>query len=228
MKGFAICTSPRSGSNYFGEILSATGRLGRPLEYFNAPARRALEAPNYPNDIQAQIQWILTKGATPNGVYGLKLFPDQFAAALKRIDLFAHLPDLRFARLKRRDWLGQAISWARALQTEQYRATQNSRAEPSYDCRLIMTQLVAIARAEASWDVYFARTGQAAEMLFYEDIEAKPERAVRAVADLMGLEGETAINRAAVKITRQRDGLNEDWRAKFLAEYGGRHWIDVM
>ena len=227
MKGFAICTSPRSGSNYLGEILSATGRLGRPLAYFNTIGRRQ-ETPNYPEDIHAQVQWILTKGATPNGVYGLKLFPEQLAGALKSVDLFSALPDLRFLQLRRRDRLGQAISWARAEQTRQYRATQNPRAAPSFDCRLIMTQLVAIARAEASWDVYFARTGQPAETLFYEDIEADPDRAVRAAAALMGLDGETTFDRATITIARQRDALNEEWRAKFLAEYGGRHWIDVM
>jgi LPS sulfotransferase NodH len=227
MKGFAICTSPRSGSNYLGEILAATGVLGRPLAYFNTVGRRQ-ETPDYPEDVHAQVQWILSKSATPNGIYGLKVFPEHLAHALKRVDLFTALPGLHFLQLRRRDRLGQAISWARAEQTRQYRATQNPRAEPNYDCRLIMTQLVAIARAEASWDVYFSRTGQTAHALFYEDVEAEPEHAVRAVADLMGVEGGAPIDRKAIKITRQRDALNEEWRAKFLAEYGGRHWIDVM
>ena len=30
-RGFAICTTPRSGSNLFSQFLTSTGVLGRPL-----------------------------------------------------------------------------------------------------------------------------------------------------------------------------------------------------
>src|ERR1700733_11451693 len=77
-RGYAICTSPRSGSNLFGQYLSSTGVLGKSLEYFNGPGRRSLGYPDYPDDPTRQIDWILSEGATPNGIYAVKIFPMQF------------------------------------------------------------------------------------------------------------------------------------------------------
>lgn len=36
-RGFAICTAPRSGSNFLSQLVASTGQLGRPREYFNGP-----------------------------------------------------------------------------------------------------------------------------------------------------------------------------------------------
>ncbi|MGP8122502.1 MAG: Stf0 family sulfotransferase [Xanthobacteraceae bacterium] len=36
-RGYAICTMPRSGSNFLCQLLASSGCLGRPLEYFNGP-----------------------------------------------------------------------------------------------------------------------------------------------------------------------------------------------
>jgi LPS sulfotransferase NodH len=73
LRGYAICTQPRSGSNLMCQYLSSTGRLGYPLEYFNGPARRALGLPNFPDSPGSQIDAILRIGATQNGIYAVKL-----------------------------------------------------------------------------------------------------------------------------------------------------------
>jgi LPS sulfotransferase NodH len=77
-RGYAICTSGRSGSNLLCQYLSSTGVLGNPLEYFNGSGRRLLGYPEYPDEPSRQIDWILTAGATPNGIYGLKVFPARY------------------------------------------------------------------------------------------------------------------------------------------------------
>ncbi|WP_204276604.1 Stf0 family sulfotransferase, partial [Klebsiella aerogenes] len=81
------CGAPRTGSNYFCELLSSTGVLGRPREYFNGAARRVHDDPDYPDDPHAQVARILTMGATPNGIYGLKLFPGLFDAVSPHLRL---------------------------------------------------------------------------------------------------------------------------------------------
>src|SRR5258708_7421733 len=99
VRGYAICTAARSGSNFLDELLTSTGQLGRPMEYFNAVARRATGMPDYPDDPEAQLAAILNLGATPNGVYGVKLFAEQFdAVAATRWPL--RLPNLRFVHLE--------------------------------------------------------------------------------------------------------------------------------
>jgi len=103
--------------------LTSTGVLGRPLEYFNGPARRQLTDPTYPDDPRQQVVRILTMGRTPNGVYGLKMFASQFREVAGALKLSHELPNLRFVYLRRNDVLGQAISWVRSLQTNQWRST---------------------------------------------------------------------------------------------------------
>src|ERR1700687_5667641 len=101
-RGYAICTSGRSGSNLLCQYLSSTGMLGNPLEYFNGAGRRMLGQPDYPDDPARQIDWILTAGATPNGIYGVKIFPAQFDQVEKAIRWTEMLPNLAFVLLRRR------------------------------------------------------------------------------------------------------------------------------
>ena len=110
VRGYAICTSPRAGSNFLCQNLTSTGVLGRPSEYFNGAARRALDDPLYPDEPADQIRWILTKGATPNGVYGVKLFAHQQDRIAPHLSWTQALPALHFIYLERRDLLGQALS----------------------------------------------------------------------------------------------------------------------
>src|SRR5437879_13386260 len=69
------------------------------------------------------------------------------------------LPALHFVYLSRDDLLGQAISWTRALQIEQYRSTQRATGDAIYDGDLLRSRLVAIVRERSQWDAFFARTG---------------------------------------------------------------------
>jgi LPS sulfotransferase NodH len=228
IRGYFICSTPRSGSNYVCQVLESTGALGHALEYFNPAARRALEALDYPDDARAQMRWILGHGSTPNGVYGLKVFPDQLARTLQAVDVFAHLPNPVFVRLQRRDLLGQAISWARALQTQQYRSTQIAQDEPAYDADAIAAQLQEIVRLTASWELYFARTATPAPVVYYEDVEANPAAIIASVAALVGIEGVLQFDAAKVSVRRQRDASTEVWRQRFLDERGARNVLELL
>src|SRR3954454_20859130 len=150
--GYALCTQPRPGSNLLCQVLPSTDQLGYPLEYFNGPGRRALGLPDFPDAPELQIEAILRLGATPNGVYALKLFASQFAMFSRRLRWMDLLPNLHFVYLTREDLLAQAISWARALRTEQYRSTQPAKRFAVYEADLIRTQLTAIVRDRAQWE----------------------------------------------------------------------------
>src|SRR5262249_31288383 len=200
--------------NLLCEYLSSTDRLGHPLEYFNGPARRALGLPDHPDDPRLQIDAILRLGTTPNGVYAVKLFASQFAAFDRRRRWTALLPNLQFVYLCRDDLLGQAISWARALQTEQYRSTQRARHPAFYDAALIQAQLTAIVHERARWEAFFARTGIAPLRITYERFLEDPEAHVGLVADLVDVDG-AKIDAGKIKLVRQRDALTEEWRQRF-------------
>jgi len=193
--------------------------LGRPLEYFNPSGRRALESPDYPDDPALQVEQVLTTGRTANGVYGLKMFPNQLERTLPAAAIFDVLPNLHFVRLIRLDVLGQAISWARALMTGQYRGTQTANGPAIYDGPLISRCLSEIVCANADWDIYFARRGISPLRLYYEDVEIDGGAAVKAIAKLMNVDDAQPLP-SRVSVTTQRDDLSATWRRAFVAEYG--------
>ncbi len=213
-RGYAICTAPRSGSNLLCQYLASTDVLGRPLEYFNWQGRRGNEDPTYPKDPAAQIHRILTRGATKNGIYGVKLFYYQHTETSATLDWRHALPNLSYIYLKRRDRLAQAISWARATQTSQYRSTHIRRAEPVYDAKLIQQRLDDLNQEYAEWLAFFSHWNIAPLTLVYEDFVCNPQLAVDAVARLLGVPS-PPIAPERIDLAIQRDALNEDWRERF-------------
>jgi LPS sulfotransferase NodH len=220
-RGYMICATPRSGSNYLCQLLASTGQLGKPLEYFNTGSRRKHTDPNYPKDRRAQIDIIRSMGATPNGIYAVKVLPLQYCRARKRVDLFRELPSLKVVRLRRRDLVGQAISLSRARQTGQIMSSNRTRTSPIYDVKDIKSCIRALQARESVWDQVMLEFDIRPLIFEYEDVVRDPQAAVDQVAALMGLAASPPINPALVRVTVQRDRETEDWRQRFLADTGG-------
>lgn len=225
-RGYAVCTLPRSGSNYFCDVLSSTGALGRPREYFNGAARRRYDDPGYPDDPRAQIERILTMGATRNGIYGLKIFPGLHDVVAPHLRWTEVLPNLTFVRFRRRDILGQALSWVRATQTGRFRASDSATGEGSYDADAIAARVRQICQRGARWDMFFARTGIAPVEIAYEDFIADPAVAIGAVARAVGLRRAPAVGTTPSGFRIQRDVSSAEWRARFIDERGDPDHID--
>ncbi len=225
-RGYAVCTLPRSGSNHFCDVLGGTGLLGRPREYFNGHARRRYDDPAYPDDPAQQVERILTMGATPNGVYGLKIFPGLHDVVAPHIRWTQVLPNLTFVRFRRRDILGQALSWVRAAQTGRFRASDPATGEPVYDAEAIALRVRQICQRGARWDMFFARTGIEPVEIAYEDALRDPQAAVAAVARAVGLRDRPGLAPNPSSFRMQRDALSAEWRTRFIAERGDRDDID--
>ena len=220
-RGYVMCTAPRSGSNLLCQYLTSTGVLGKPLEYFNASARRILNDPAYPDDPTLQVQQILTTGATGNGVYGVKVFAYQNAAVAATLDWPRSLPNLTCIYLKRRDRLGQALSWARALQTSQYRSTQPKQGVAVYDARVIRERLEALAWEDTEWRQFFESRRIAPFEIVYEDFVVAPQETVDRIADFVGIRAAARIVHDQIDLAIQRNAETEEWRARFLSEQQG-------
>ena len=219
MGGYAICAEPRSGSSFLGGVLASTGVLGRPLEYFNTPVMRKIAGfADYPDAPDDQLRLVQDAGTTENGVYAVKVFGEHFER-MKAVRWVERLPSLSFVYLERRDRLGQAISFVRAMQTQQWTAWESAGSEPVYDRALIDMALRRLAWAEARRRYYFARNGLAVLNLVYEEVAAGPQAAAEAVGALVGLADAPIVDiRRLASLTIQRDALNEEWRARFIAE----------
>lgn len=220
-RGYVICSEHRSGSTFLCELLTSAGLLGRPDEFFRSPefCVRVEQDP----DLLANI---LRQATTPNGVYGLKVFSNQFDMTMKA-RWVSRLPNLHFIHLERRDLLGQAISYVKAIQTKRYWSEHAPCGEPRYDRRAIARHLARIADGQARWRRYFARNGIRPLWLIHEDIVADPQGAVDAVAAHLGVGEPTDIDHSFVRAGIMADAVSDQWRSRFVAEAADLDYLDV-
>lgn len=226
LSGYAICTIGRSGSSYLCQLLESTGVLGLPREYFNTAARRQRDDPEYPAAPGAQIDWILSKGTTPNQIYGLKVFPGQIDS-LKKFPWAERLPRLRFLHLTRDNLVDQAISGLKATQTAQWRSTDTPQRMAQYDAASISQNLRSIAAEDARWRIFFARNGLSPLRLRYEEILASPQSAIDQIARYLGVSEPATIRWDKVDVAVQRDPQSAAWSERFLAEMADLNSVDT-
>jgi trehalose 2-sulfotransferase len=224
-RGYVLCGYARTGSSLLCDALQATGRLGHAQEYFNPPAINVGHGPSYPRDPRAQLAEIARRGTTDNGIYGVKIFCDQFDA-LRGFDWLGALPAPAFIHLERRDALGQALSAVRAAQTGRWNGTQPGFAEPHYDERAILAELARFAADRARWQMFFARNGIQPMWLVYEDIVDALPQTVCSIAALVGITDLPDPLPHLERLPVQRDALNDDWRARFIASQGSLARLD--
>jgi LPS sulfotransferase NodH len=221
-RGYAICSEPRSGTTYLTRLLASTGVLGQPREFFKHDNFVGRTIPGFGPALM--VDTVLKHGATPNGVYAVKVFTDVFENPAE--PWCERLPNLRFVHVERLDILGQAISWAKAIQTGQYLSTEAIVGQPRYDGATIAYFMVQAARRQARWRLFFARNGIAPLRLTYEDLIRDPLDAVAQVGRLVDV-ADPRVDPSLVDTTVQRDGLSDEWRARFIRENGDLARLDA-
>jgi LPS sulfotransferase NodH len=215
IKGFILCGYARTGSTLLCRALHATGRIGLAQEYFNPVAIEMKRGKPYPTGRHDQLREIARRGTAPNGVYGVKMFADQFDA-LDGFDWIGALPNPVFVHLERRDALGQAISNVRAVQSGQWNSEQPVRRQVRYDEAAIAAELVRTARYRARWQLFFARNGIAPLWLTYEDLVVDLAAAVRRVAQALEISDLPDPLAMPQTIEPQADSTSDEWRARFI------------
>jgi LPS sulfotransferase NodH len=212
-----ICTNPRSGSQWLAELIRSTAILGNPQEYFHPKKRRSLSR----GDIGTMVASMLAEGVTDNGIAAAKIMAYHFLKVSRAARLPELLPDLRYVHLYRRDLLGQTISHFRAGQTGGWNAWLKADRVPHYDGRALLKKLHGVTQNHAAWLFYFARTGVPFFDIAYEDLVSDPHATITALCRFMGVTPPSAPlkwERAVI----QRDRINDEWRTRFLAEFGDR------
>jgi LPS sulfotransferase NodH len=209
-----IAATPRSGSSLLGGAMTATGRLGRPDEYLNLGGMR-----------RSQGNLRLTAGdccalarryGTIDGVLALKMFWPHLVEVETTLDTW--FPDRKWIFLRRRDRLGQAISWAIAAQTNKWDAgSTGNGAEPGYHRAFVDHFLNYIDTENVAWQAWFDRNGIVPLDLAYEDMQADLPQTLKSIAAFAGV----ALPDQAAQQTgvhqRQRTGLNAAWRERYSA-----------
>jgi len=217
---YAICSTPRSGSHFLGQLLYATGRMGCPLEYFNRRNvvrwQERARAAGGGNDLLPFLAGIRT---SPNGCFGIKAHYPHLKTLVHYIPAREFASSFAHIQIVRHDVLGQAVSFARAEQTDDWisRGAASGRSAV-YDRSRIRRCLAEIARQNASWDYFFGAFGIQPCIVDYESLVADPVACVRRLAAFVGVDLPDDMPAAAPRTVRQRGDDDASWRARFVDE----------
>lgn len=226
-RGYLICTTPRSGSTYFCDLLRVTGKLGKPHEFFSAWMMQRLGRPDCYGPVTEHLELVQTHGCTANGIFGAKVFRPNMEV-LSPGAILAAMGNPAILFLERMDLVSQAISFTRSAMTRAFRVEDADVRAPEYDAVLIRGYLEFLVRDNAAWRLWFARQGITPLHVTYEDLVVDPQRVIDGIARKLGVNGPVPIDPATLRVRIQRDELNAQWRERFLAsEHGVPDFADL-
>ena len=235
---YVVCAIPRSGSNLLTDGLHATRRAGRPKQFFlraSVPHFAALHRLNSATDFGAYVRDITKATATSNEVFGFKLmswYLDDFLGRLRETRAFGEpetsdrdllrnaFPRLEFVHIFRRNKLRQALSKARAVQTDLWKVKdgRTARGEPRFDPELIERCLKESAEQEKIWQNFFQRIGIEPFRVEYEKLCANYEGTIRAVLDFLKISLPPRTRIGPPVTIKQSDEISGAWEERFLKE----------
>lgn len=217
-KSYIVASSYRSGSNYLCHELWRTGVLGSPVEFLNPTDALPVLTNRFKTTSPADyIRKLIAHRTSRNGVFGLKTHFHHFEAFLAQYPaLLELLAPVTFIHLDRRDKVAQAVSMAKALQTDFWTSRiESERVAPQYDYELIAKCLDDVVLQEQSWPRWFQKHGITPFKVQYEELTADTPGVVRRIVDLLGVAGDEADTVRVPPMKRQGDETNKSWIERF-------------
>jgi LPS sulfotransferase NodH len=190
-----LCATPRSGSTFLCDLLTATGVVGKPASYYRREdigewAEHLGVPPGKGAAFErAYLEAVRRKGTGDTGVFALRLMWPSLAELSARLALL--FPGLasdvaRFERafgpplylhLSRRNKVAQAVSRLKAMQTGLWHlAADGSERErtappqaPRYDGDRLAAFAAEAEAADTAWTAWFAQQSITPLRIYYED-----------------------------------------------------------
>ncbi len=218
---YVLATIPRSGSTFLSHELWKTGALGAPLEYLNFEGgmldRSSLE------NLNGHLASIWRARTSPNGVFGLKLFPNDIKQALQTSrNILPVLRGAKYIYLTRRNKIRQAVSYARAKQTGAWVATALEQTSPTYSEAEIDQAMEQIFVQERFWTAYFDRLEINPLMIEYEDVAKDVRLGIAEIADFVGVEISGGADLPTPSVAVQSDSISSEWVDRYQASLSTR------
>ncbi|MEQ8768101.1 MAG: Stf0 family sulfotransferase [Planctomycetota bacterium] len=214
---YLVCSTPRSGSSLLCELLCHTELAGAPTEYLDTRVEADFRAVWRFDSLEEYCRLLLLKKTTPNGVFGFKAHFHQLAERLSTAaELKSVFPGLQYVSIQRRDTLRQAVSLAKALQTDCWASHQTDvQAAPRYDRVLIHSQLQNIFRERYAWESFYRVEGIQPIRVDYDALVAAPRDTVSRVLGELQIEPPSELTLEAPTLQRQSDSVNEEWCRRY-------------
>jgi LPS sulfotransferase NodH len=230
------------------QALEDTGIAGRPREWLTAPsASEVLSKLGVASGLELR-DFLWREATTANGVLGIKFgyrpkLYDELGALFGAIDpdqqpdVFqawnSILPNCKHVFLTRRNKIRLAVSWWRAIKSQQWH--RPNRSEPTafgpataittppdlieqYDYAAIEHLFVEANLLEAEMQERFDGLGVVPYTVIYEDLIATYEPTVWRVLDFLEIPDHAEIAIPAPAFDRLADEISENWFQRFLNE----------
>jgi trehalose 2-sulfotransferase len=239
---FIVAATPRTGSTLLCEGLESTGIAGRPGEFF-APDFRVFWCRHWsmPEDASFETYLVAARsyGTTPNGVYGLKIQQGHVSDLAREAsfvgehfggdndDVLEYLfPGSQYVNLVRRDRRAQAISFYRALATNEWvkRPTEDEQrlvfqlprpeAPLAFDANAIRDLEEQLARQQDAWERYFFKRAIAPLVIEYEALVQDYEGQIARTLEFLSLDASVAQTLPSPRTVRQADEHTAAWRVR--------------
>lgn len=215
---YLITASPRCGSQLLASLLANTGLAGFPDEIFN-PWHMGDATNFFPADLvydSEHVRGLVTKHTTPNGVFGSKahFFQVTNFVGLDRLEGLYPTP-LKYIALSRRVTERQAVSLARAEQTNAFNSEMESTREPHYNFFQILQCAREIRVQTKGWEMYFMQREISPCRVVYEDLVADQKGTIRRVLEYLNIQVPDDFACPETHLEKQADELSEEWVEKF-------------
>jgi LPS sulfotransferase NodH len=223
-KSYIVASSYRSGSTYFCSQLWNTGVLGAPAEYLNMGGGRMLRLvmerrlqATSPEDYFVKLFACRT---SRNGVFGMKAHYQHFEQALDWCpSMIKLLSPVTYIYVTRRDAIAQAVSMAKAIQTNRWTSMDaDVKTAFQYDKRLIGECLAEIQRQKIGWLRWFELNNITPFVLTYEDLITNTASAISSAVTLLDVQGDERCELHLPVIEKLSDAVNVEWAARFRHE----------
>jgi LPS sulfotransferase NodH len=203
-------------------VLASTELAGAPTEYFDRNQMDEFFKRWGITTIDEYIPALLARKTSPNGVFGLKAFFPQLQE-LGRSEVGDVFPNLHCIHITRRDRVRQAVSYWRAIQTEQW-ASDHPVRNPRpvrFDAGEIRALVDRIEREEQAWKSFFEAGFILPVRIAYEQMVETLEETVLRVLSFLGVEVPAGFELPPPTIQRQADELSEEWVRRYELNSGG-------
>jgi trehalose 2-sulfotransferase len=239
---YIVASTPRTGSYLLCEGLEKSGIAGRPTEAFSPDFQGIWQRRwgmgqdvGFAEYLQAAIRY----GTTSNGVYGLKIhwmhvekLAAQAGFAGAYDEILDHLfPASRFVHIIRQDRRAQALSYYRALVTNEWwqiegiENDQSNGANPVFNASAILALERQLLRQDEAWNEYFRKRNLEPLVVEYEVLASDYHAQVARVLSFLGLDSSVAFALCLPRLVRQSDALSSSWRSLLDNVSGGQSGV---
>lgn len=217
----------RSGSNYLCDLLRSSGVFTEINEILNdgfvTEFTRRNNVSTFDNYLKLQHDEQKASGGT---VWGFKAGWAQLCM-LKRTGAIPLVLNPVLLKVRRRDVLGQAISFFIAEHTNQWTTLDRAmmkREEIKYDGAKILAHLRNVMFAYSMLDQVTMLCGLPVHELVYEDLLDRPQTIISDV--ITTVSGQSALpDLSRLRLKVQRDDISQEFRRRFLNEMPSLNWV---